>query len=135
MEREEGDDLTLVDARFSSSGKRIPLAPWLVSELRAIIGQLRGFQAGFRMITVAPRPLPHEATGATLLMTDATLGYVWNHLHLNLELENILNRRLREGKYHDASARRPNERRSELPTLHTTAGPPFNVRLTLKALF
>lgn len=128
-------DLTLVDARFSESGNRVPLAPWLVSGARAVVTHDSGLRAGLRVLSVAPRPLPHGATGATLVMTDATLGYHWRWLRLDLELENVLNRSLREGEYHYASHWRPGEPASEIPVLHTTAGPPFNARLTLGVLF
>ena len=128
-------DLTWVDARFLDSNAQVPFAPRLVSGVRAVITQESGFQAGLRVLTVAPRPLPHEATGATLLMTDMTVGYQWSRIHLNLELENLLNRQLREGEYHYASDWKLGSSRTSLPTLHTTAGAPLNARLTLKALF
>ncbi len=128
-------DLTLVDASFTESGNRVPMAPWLVSGMRATVTHDSGFRAGFRVLTVAPRPLPHGATGATLVMTDATLGYRWRALRLDLELENILNRQLREGEYHYASHWQPGEPASQIPVLHTTAGSPFNARLTLGVLF
>ena len=128
-------DLTLVDARFTDSGKRVPLAPWLVSGLRATVNRSNGFRSGLRIVTVAPRTLPHEASGATLVMTDATIGYQWNNVYVDLELENLFNRQLREGEYHYASSWRLDQSPSQLPTLHTTAGPPFNARLTFKVLF
>jgi outer membrane receptor protein involved in Fe transport len=128
-------DLTLVDARFVESGNRVPLAPWLVSGLRATVTHDRGVRAGLRVLTVGPRPLPHGATGATLVMADATLGYHWRWLRLELEVENLLDRQLREGEYHYASHWRPGEPASEIPVLHTTAGPPLNARLTLGVLF
>lgn len=128
-------DLTLVDARFVESGNRVPLAPWLVSGLRAVVTHASGLRAGLRVLTVAPRTLPHDATGATLLMTDATLGYHWRWLRLDLEVENLLDRQLREGEYHYASHWRPGTPPSEIPVLHTTAGPPLNGRLTLGVVF
>ncbi|MEN0062496.1 MAG: TonB-dependent receptor [Myxococcota bacterium] len=128
-------DLTLVDARFVESGNRVPLAPWLVSGVRGVVTHDNGLRAGLRVLTVAPRPLPFGATGATLVMTDATLGYHWRRLRLDLEVENVLNRQLREGEYNYASHWRPGEPASEIPALHTTAGPPANVRLTLGVAF
>lgn len=128
-------DLTWVDARFVGSGNRVPLAPWLVAGARATVTREDGWRGGLRVLTVAPRPLPHGATGATLVMTDATLGYHWRWLRVDLELENLLGRELREGEYHYASHWRPGEPASEIPVLHTTAGPPFNARLTLGVVF
>ena len=126
-------DVTVVDARFTESGNKVPLAPWLTSGVHATVTHERGFRAGLRALAVAPRPLPHGATGSTLLMTDATLGYHWRWLRVGIELENILGRQLREGEYHYASHWRRDEPASELPALHTTAGPPFNARLTVGA--
>ncbi|MEL6183734.1 MAG: TonB-dependent receptor [Myxococcota bacterium] len=130
-----GADATLVDARFVESGNRVPLAPWLVSGLRATITHESGFRAGLRVLAVMPRPLPHGATGATLVMTDATLGYWWRWLRLDLEIENVLNRRLREGEYHYASHWRFGEPASEIPVLHINAGAPLNARLTVGVVF
>ncbi len=130
-----GADVTIVDARFTASGDRVPLAPRLVSGLRAAVTHETGFRAGLRVLAVASRPLPHGAGGATLLMTDATLGYHWQRLRLDLEVENVLNRQLREGEYHYASHWRPGEPASEIPVLHTTAGPPVNARLTIAVVF
>lgn len=128
-------DMTVVDARFVESGNQVPLAPSLVSGVRGVVTHESGFRAGLRVLTVAPRTLPHGARGATLVMTDATLGYHWDVFRLDLELENVLNRALREGEYHYASHWRRGSPVSEIPVLHTTAGPPFNARLTLGAAF
>lgn len=127
-------DATMTDARFVESGRRIPLAPWLVSGVRAAVAHA-GFRAGARLIVVAPRPLPHGATGATLTMLDATFGYHWDAFLLDVEIENLLNRQVREGEYHYASHWQPSQPASELPVLHTTAGAPLNARVTLSVLF
>lgn len=124
-------DLTMTDGRFIESGRRVPFAPWLVAGLRALVNHPSGARAGFRMLTVAPRPLPHGARGATLLMVDATVGYTWRFLRFDLELENLLGRKLREGEFHFASDPVAGPPRSELPVLQTIAGPPFNARLTV----
>ncbi len=128
-------DLTMVDARFVESGNQVPLAPWLVSGIRAIATHNSGFRGGLRMLVVAPRPLPHGAKGATLLMTDATLGYHWRWLRVDLELENLLNLELREGEYHYTSNWRQGQPASQIPVLHTSAGPPLNARLTVGVVF
>lgn len=124
-------DLTAVDARFAESGRPVPFAPWLVAGTRAILTHDSGLRAGLQVLAVAPRPLPHGATGATLVRADATLGYHWDRFRLDLAVENFLGRRLREGEYHYASQWNPDAAASELPVLHTTAGPPLNARLTL----
>ena len=69
------------------------------------------------------------------MMLDATVGYHWRRIRLDVELENLANLRLREGEYHYASRWRADEAGSELPVLHFVAGPPFNARASLTALF
>ena len=128
-------DLTLVDARFTASGNRVPFAPWLAGGVQGVATHGSGLRGGLRLLAVAPRPLPHGATGATLARVDATLGYHWRWLRLDLEVENVLDQRLREGEYHYASHWRPGEPASQLPVLHTAAGPPLNARLTLGVVF
>jgi outer membrane receptor protein involved in Fe transport len=128
-------DLTWTDARFVESGAEVPFAAPLVGGLRAAAQHPAGWSAGLRGLIVGPRPLPHGARGATLFSVDATAGYRWRWLRLRLELENVLNRRLREGELHYASHWRPGEPSSALPVLHTLAGPPFNARLTVGAVF
>ncbi|EDM79920.1 TonB-dependent receptor [Plesiocystis pacifica SIR-1] len=128
-------DLTMVDARFVGSGARVPFAPWLTAGARAVVTHDSGFRAGLRALTVAPRTLPHGARGATMVRTDATLGYRWRWLRVDLEVENLINQALREGEYHYASHWRPGEPAREIPVLHTTAGPPINARLTLGVQF
>jgi iron complex outermembrane recepter protein len=128
-------DTTVVDARFVQSGNRIPLAPWLLGSARAIATHDSGLRGGVRFFTVAPRPLPHGATGATLTQLDATAGYHWDIWRLDLEVENLTGRRIREGEFHYASHWRPGEPASRIPALHTFAGPPLNARLTVTAVF
>lgn len=128
-------DVTYVDARFVESQNPIPLAPWLVGGFRAIVTHENGFRAGLRFMALAPRPLPHGAQGAPMAMLDATAGYTWSWLRLDLEVENLLNQRIREGEYHYASHFRPAEEPSEIPVVHYVAGPPLNARLSLSAVF
>ena len=128
-------DLTIVDARFVESGNQVPFAPWLVSGVRASVDHESGFRAGLRLLAVAPRPLPNDARGATLLMLDMTVGYQWRWLQVSIELENVLNRELREGEYHYASHWQQGQTASQVPVLHTTAGPPFNARFTVGVQF
>ena len=68
-------------------------------------------------------------------MLDMTLGYQWQWLRLDIEVENVLNRELREGEYHYASHWRPSATASQLPVLHTTAGPPINARFKVGIQF
>lgn len=68
-------------------------------------------------------------------MLDATAGYRVGRISFDLELENLLNRKLREGEYHYASYWRTSAEPSALPVVQYVAGPPFNARVSLTALF
>jgi outer membrane receptor protein involved in Fe transport len=128
-------DVTFVDARFVDSGNPVPLAPPWVGGARAILTHPNGFRAGLRFFALAPRPLPHGARGAMLGVLDATAGYAFGFLRLDLELENVLNQRLREGEYHYASHWNPSQAPSQIPVVHYVAGPPLNARLSVSAVF
>lgn len=128
-------DVTYVDARFVESQRRVPLAPWLAGGFRASFVHESRWRAGLRFAGLAPRPLPNGARGAPLGVLDATAGYSWRGWRLDLELENIIDQRLREGEYHYASHWRSGEAPSQLPVVHHVAGPPFNARLRVSAIF
>lgn len=128
-------DATWVDARFVGSGNAIPLAPRLVGGVRAIVSHHSGLRAGLRFLGVAPRPLPHGARGAPLTALDLTAGFHGRRLRIDLEVENLLDQRVREGEYHYASHWRPGEPASELPVIHYVAGPPLDARLSVTAMF
>lgn len=128
-------DVTYVDARFVDSGNPVPLAPRLVGGFRAIATHESGWRGGLRFTGLAPRPLPHGARGAPLTMLDATAGYRWQWLSIDLELENLLNQQIREGEYHYASDWRTGDATSSIPVIHYVAGPPFNARLSVSAVF
>jgi outer membrane receptor protein involved in Fe transport len=128
-------DATYVDARFVESGNPIPLAPWLFGRARAVVTHENGLRGGLSFFAVAPRPLPHGATGATLAQLDATAGYHWPNWRLDLEVENVLNQRIAEGEFHFASHFRRGEPASNVPVLHYFAGPPLNARLTITAIY
>ncbi len=128
-------DVSYVDARFVDSGNPIPLVPGIVGSFRAIVTHQSGVRAGLRFTGLAPRPLPHGAQGAPLAVLDATAGYTWRMLRFDLEVENILDQKIREGEYHYASHWRPGEEPSEIPVIHSAAGPPLNARFSVTAIF
>ena len=66
------------------------------------------------------------------------MGYTYNQYRLDLEIENLMNRRVREGEYHYASdwpRYRQGPAASQLPAIHYIAGAPFNARLTATVVF
>lgn len=127
-------DATCVDARFVASGNAVPFAPALFGSLRAALGRSLGPRAGLRALGVAPRPLPHGATSSSFVRLDATAGYHFQHFRVDLEVENVLDQRLREGEYHFASHWQRSGSPSNLPTLHYFAAAPLDARLTLTLL-
>ena len=128
-------DATLVDARFVDSGQRVPFAPWLAGGVRAVLTHPTGWRAGVRFFGLAPRPLPHGAWGAAMAVLDTTLGYHFRHYHIDLSVENVLNQQVREGEYHYASDWDPDDGVSQIPVLHTVAGPPLNARLGFSVVY
>lgn len=124
-------EVTFVDARFVTSGRPIPLAPWLVGGVRAMLVHPSGLRAGLRFAALAPRNLPHGATGAPMSVVDLSIGYRIRSLRIDLEIENLLAQRIREGEYHFASWFGPGPAPSSLPVVHYVAGPPINARLSL----
>lgn len=130
-----GADVTYVDARFVDSKGPIPHAPWLVGGARLTVSLDCGIRAGLRFLGIASRHLPHGARGAPLFLLDAIVGYRWRWLRIDLELENLLSRRIREGEYHYASHWRPGAAPSRIPVVHYVAGPPLNARLGVSAVY
>lgn len=128
-------DVTAVDARFRESGNRVPFAPWLTWGARAVFTHPSGVRAGLRWLAIASRPLPYGARGEPLYLLDAVVGYRWRFLRVDVALENLLFRELREGEYYFASHWYQDEPRSQLPTPQYVAGPPFNARLTIAIVY
>ncbi|MEC9443404.1 MAG: TonB-dependent receptor [Myxococcota bacterium] len=129
-------NMTFVDARFVESGNLVPLAPRFITGLRALGNHPSGISAGGNLLVIAARPLPHGATGSTYAALGATLGYKWRGMRAGLEVENVLNRRLREGEYHFASDWDNTDSASNtLPVIHYSPGAPINARLSLSATF
>jgi outer membrane receptor protein involved in Fe transport len=126
---------TLVDARFAQSQNPVPLSPRQTAGFNIIAADELGPRAGLRGLLVGPRPLPHGARGSLLAVLDATCGWYWQRLRFDLELENLLDLRLREGEYHYASHFRADEPASEIPVSQFVAGPPFNARASATVLF
>jgi iron complex outermembrane receptor protein len=128
-------DATAVDARFAESGRVVPMAPTLFGGARLVAGKNQGARGGLRLLAIAPRSLPHGAMSSTQTQLDLTAGYHWQTWRLDLEVENLLNQRRRDGEYHFASHWQRSSPVSNLPTLHYTAGSPIDARLTLSAVF
>jgi iron complex outermembrane recepter protein len=128
-------DGTAVDGRFVQSGNSVPLAPRFLGQLRAVVAHPKGARGGLRLVGFTPRPLPNGARGESFFTLDATAGYTHKALRIDLELENLTNRRSREGEYHFASHWARGTTPSELPVLQSIAAPPLNARLTLTVVY
>lgn len=125
------DDASVRPLRVHAEvGPDRPREPLVVQAAPAPLPSFAATVVGTRL---APRPLPHGARGAPLAMLDATLGYRWEWLTIDLAAENLLNLPIREGEYHFASDWRRSGA-SAIPVVHTVAGPPLHARLSFTAV-
>ena len=95
----------------------------------------KGFRAGLRGFVMGRRPLSYGATAGALAVVDASVGYQWRRLGVDLSVDNLLGTKWRDGEYHFASHWDRSETASRLPTIHYVAGPPRMVRLGGSILF
>ena len=94
-----------------------------------------GWRGGLEARALGTRPLGHGAQAAPFALLDATAGYRWRWLQLDLLVENVTGAQWREGEYHYASSWDRAEPASQLPVIHYVAGAPRVVRATLSAWF
>lgn len=122
-------DLSLVHARFVDSGAPVPLAPPFLSATGLTLVHPGGFRAGARLLVVGSRALPHGARSSAYALLDLSLGYRFDRLQLDLQVDNLTNAAWKEGEYHYASWWDQGEPRSTIPALHFLAGPPLTARI------
>ena len=122
-------DLTLVHARFVESGASVPGAPPVLWTTSGYLFHRAGVRAGARLVVLGPRPLPQGARASGYALLDLSAGYRVGRLQLDLQVDNVLNRRWKEGEYNYASWFNRDDPRSAIPALHFAAGPPLTVRL------
>jgi iron complex outermembrane recepter protein len=115
-------------ARFVSSAKPIPGAPPLIIQLQGTLMHPTGWRAGVRGFGLGRRPLSYGAIAGAVAVLDASAGYQWRWLGLDLSVDNVLNTRWRDGEYHFASQWNPDD--GGIPAIHFVAGPPRMVRAT-----
>ncbi|MEZ4448332.1 MAG: TonB-dependent receptor [Nannocystaceae bacterium] len=122
-------DLTLVHARFIESGARVPNAPPLLWSMQATLIHRSGLSGGARLWVLGPRPLPYGATASPVTLVDLSASYRISRLQIDLQIDNLLNSKWKEGEYNFASWWDRSSPRSALPTLHQLSGAPTTVRL------
>lgn len=113
----------------------VPYAPRLLCALSTTLRELPALGAtwtgGLRGWLLGPRPLPggfrSQATGTADLTLSARRG-AWR---ADLDVDNLLGRRWRDGEFVFASWPDRDQPRSELPALHLTTGDPLALRLSL----
>lgn len=126
---------TYVNSRFVSSRRPIPFVPaWTVNG-QVTFKHRSGISISMRATGFSRRPLPHGARGTPYARLDAVVAFERGPYRIALDAENLLNRKLREGEYHFASAWYPARPIDPLPVLHYAAGSPLVVRATLSAVF
>lgn len=127
--------LTAINGRFVASGRPIPGAPRLLGSTRFSMVHPDGWRGGLEARAIGVRPLGHGAEAAPAGLVDATAGYRWRWVQLDVLVENITGARWREGEYHYASAWPSAASASQIPVIHYVAGTPRVLRATLSAWF
>ena len=120
---------TWTQARFRDSKKAIPgAAPWLFrAQVQAAKPGSRGPWTALSGQWVSRRTLAFGGSSGPMFRLDLTGGYRIGRWALRMQLENVLNLKIREGEYEYASWWDRTKPRSELPALHFTPGPPLSV--------
>ncbi|MEM7151978.1 MAG: TonB-dependent receptor [Myxococcota bacterium] len=124
-----GASIVYSHARFAATGEPIPGAPPLIAQVNGTLMHPKGVRAGLRGLVMGRRPLSYGATAGALATVDASVGYQWRWLGLDLSVDNVMGTRWRDGEYHFASYWDRSQPPSSLPTIHFVAGPPRMVRL------
>ena len=75
------------------------------------------------------------ARAAAAHVGNASVSYRWDHVELNLQIENITGHQWRAGEYAFGSWWDTSRPRSGLPAIHYVAGSPRQARLGLRAYF
>lgn len=116
-------------ARFTHTGAPVPGAPPVLAQVQGTLMHPKGWRAGVRGFAMGRRPLSYGATAGALAVLDASVGYQWRWLGIDLSIDNVLGSKWRDGEYHFASYWDRSEDASRLPTIHYVAGPPRMIRI------
>ncbi|MCB9547370.1 MAG: TonB-dependent receptor [Myxococcales bacterium] len=130
-----GASFTRTDARFTALDRPVPGVPTWVATARAAYAPARGLGAGLTGVQIGERPLAHGARAGPAAVLSGRLGYRWALCALDLEVENLLDARWREGEFDFASHWDPRAPRSALPVIHVFPGPPRQARLGFTTWF
>jgi outer membrane receptor protein involved in Fe transport len=123
-------DAAFVSARFVESDNPVPAAPRRTMSLLAVAAHPSGVFGSARGYHVGPRPIAHGATAGAFTVVQLSAGFRARRWEVELEVDNLLGRRWREGEYHFASSWEPIGSGGPTPVLHYVAGPPLTVRAT-----
>lgn len=124
-------DATYTDARFVDSSGPVPGVPWFLGTLSGIVWNLRGVSAGLRFTYLSPRPLRYGAIAGGAAILDLNVSYRWRFVEVGVQFDNMLAQQWHEGEFHYASWFDRSRPRSEIPSIHISAGPPFMARAAL----
>lgn len=134
-------DLAVARARFvnpadSLSGEaEVPNAPRLLATLGSTVTHPTGWEASLHVLWLGARPLAFGATAGDAVMVDTGVGYRWSAVRLRLDVENPLNRQIREGEAQFASRWDRDQPGGQLPAIHYFAAAPINARFTVTGWF
>ncbi|MEZ4467751.1 MAG: hypothetical protein R3F43_25735 [bacterium] len=113
----------------------MPGVPTWIATARAAYAPARGPGASLTGLQIGERPLAHGARAGPATVLSGRLGYRWALCALDLEVENLLDARWREGEFDFASHWDPRAPRSALPVIHVFPGPPRQARLGFTTWF
>ena len=130
-----GADVTAVHGRFTSSDTPIPGAPPLMVSTFGTLAHRTGWHAGWRWFLLGPRELTYGARAGVMTVLDASVGYRRKHFGIDVNFDNILGLKWKEGEYNYASYWDRSATRSQIPTVHYIAGYPRMIRATLTVWF
>lgn len=127
-------DATVVDAGFVGGGAIAGVPPMLVRADGAV-SHPSGWRGAVGAVVLGERPLGDGAQAAAVGVVDASVGFRWPRVALDLTVENALGAAWREGEYRFASWWDRSQPRSDLPVIHVFAGSPRQARLSLSGWF
>jgi len=130
-----GFDFTAVHGRFRTTGDPIPGAPPLLVSTFGTLQHPIGIHAGWRWWLLGPRPLAYGARAGIVTVLDLAVGYRYKWFGIDVNVDNVLGLKWREGEYSFPSQWDRSRPRSGLGTLHYIAGYPIGGRFTLSATF
>lgn len=131
--------ITVSDARYTTTGARIPFAPPVLGVVGLYTERLplggAELTAGVRGWVLGPRPLPGGFVSAPTGTADLSANLDWERIGLSLDFDNAVGAKWRDGEFLFASRWDLDQPSSELPARHITAGSAPTLRVGVQYRF